>query len=265
MRTLLLTLISCLIALPILAAGPPVPPPADKAAPEAPPSPPPVTWVVDGYKAVGLQWVKQPDHCLKTTDLRKAGEYEAELLRFQEWIAVSNIPAVCSPAPDRWERPTAMVSPPTHPRPRFLVWAFHLIDGKWVKDEKYCWASSDTYTCRLDALAYAAKVNAVPSWRATTNAPEATYAHRNDTIVFHGPLGWNSGYGDGGGDGNCIGTSRGGYPVYSEHGGRTIYRPHMTIRTGADAAAHYTPTDDWVERQAESDRRQNEINALQNQ
>lgn len=45
-------------------------------------------------------------------------------------------------------------------------------------------------------------------------------------------------------DNGFIGHSRGGYPMYSEYGGRTIYRPHMTIRTGRDAAAHYTPTPD---------------------
>lgn len=170
-----------------------------------------------------------------------------------------------------------MQTPGCPARPRFVVWAFHLEDGKWIKDEKYCWMAGENYTCRIDALAYAATVNAVPGWRATTNAPEAMYSHQNEKIVFHGPLDW-SGYStangyyarfsagsveriDAGDDGgNFIGYSRNGYPMVSERGGRTIYRPHMTIRLGADADAHSTNDDDWVQRQWESDRRQNEIN-----
>jgi hypothetical protein len=196
MRTALI-LALVLAALPTLAAETPKapdPPPADKTATPAPPSPPPVTWIVEGYKAVGYQWVKQPDHCLKTTDLKQADDYEYEISRFQDWVARTNIPAPCSKTPNKFTSPTVMATPPC-PDVSFTVWAFHLIDGKWVKDEKYCWETGCYYTCRPDALAYAAKINAVSGWRATTNAPEAVYAHQNEPVPFHGPLGWGSGGG----------------------------------------------------------------------
>jgi hypothetical protein len=275
MRTIFCAL-PLLVALTAVAADQPELPPADKTAPEGPPCPPPVTWIVTGYKAVGSQWVKQLDHCLKTTDLKRAGQYEAEIMRFQNWLARSNVPVACSPTPTQWESPSDMPTPDCPARPTFVVWAFHLQDGTWVKDEKYCWTADDNCSCRIDALAYAAKVNTVPGWRATTNAPEAMYAHADEKIPFHGPLGWTgysaaSGYharfsaggaqpvDDGDDRGNFLGYSRGGYPMYSEHGGRTIYRPHMIIRLGADAAAH-SNDDDWARQQWESDQRQNEIN-----
>ena len=64
-----------------------------------PPSPPAITWEVWGYKWDGSQYVVQPDHCLKTTDLKQAADYEAEIARFQNWTARSNIPALCSKVP----------------------------------------------------------------------------------------------------------------------------------------------------------------------
>jgi hypothetical protein len=244
----------------------------------APPTPPPITWIVDGYKAVDGQWVKQPDHCFQTTNLKQAAEYEAEIMRFQDWLARSNLPVLCSNTSPQFESPSSMSTPDCPAKPTYLVWAFHRIDGKWVKDENYCWQAPDRYTCRLDALAYAANVNAVHGWCATTNAPESTQTTAKTDVPFHGPLDWN-GYSktkgyyarfnagsveqtDGGdGDGSFLGYSRNGYPMYSEHGGRTIYRPHMTIRLGADANAQSSSNnDDWVQRQWESDRRQNEIN-----
>ena len=73
MRTALF-IATLLLALPALAADPamPTPPPPADTKIEAPPSPPPVTWEVWGYKWDNGGWVKQSDHCLKTTDL-KAG------------------------------------------------------------------------------------------------------------------------------------------------------------------------------------------------
>jgi hypothetical protein len=94
-----------------------------------------------------------------------------------------------------------------------------------------------TTLCIILALAALPAFAADPPAKTTptttpTNAPEATYSHENEAIAFHGPLDWG-GYSSV--TANNIGTSRGGYPVYSVHGGRTIYRPHMTIRLGADA------------------------------
>jgi hypothetical protein len=53
------------------------------------------------------------------------------------------------------------------PVPSFQVWAFKLIDGKWVKQTAYC------HEFRVPARAwqYQASVNAVPGWRATTDLP----------------------------------------------------------------------------------------------
>lgn len=251
--TLALSLL-CLIALPILAAEPPAPPSADKTSPEAPPpppSPPPVTWIVEGFKAVGYQWTKQPDHCLKATDLKQAVDYEAELMKFQDWVARSNTPSLCKIVSPTYETPVEMNDLDCLPNPTFAVWAFHLIDGKWVKDEKFCWQVPDSKTSRLDALAYVAKVNAVPGWRATTNAPESTRPAAPTEITFHGPLGWQRYHytNSGEGSGTFLGSSGGGYPVYSEHGGRTIYRPHAVIRLGRDADWSYShsehPTSLW--------------------
>jgi hypothetical protein len=153
MRTTLFLALS-LTTLPAWAAGP---------TPE-PPTPPPVTWEVWGYKWDG-QWVVQPDHCLKTTDLKQAADYEAQLVRFPNWTARSNIPALCNKVSTLPDAPTGNV---------YTVWSFHLENGKWVKDEKYCWTTPDAYNSRDQALAYAKTINAVAGWRATTNAPEST-------------------------------------------------------------------------------------------
>jgi hypothetical protein len=256
-----------LAALPALADDEPALPPADNIALPAPPSPPPVTWVVEGYKVVGSDWVKQPKHCLKTTDVQRAAEYEAEIMRFQNWIARSNVPSLCKIAPTFFESPAAMETPACPANPTFTVWSFHVVDGNWVKDEKHCWNVPDRKSCRLDALAYVAKINAVPGWRATTNAPESTRASDNMEVAFHGPLGWQRSHETytGDGSGTFHGYSRNGYPMFSEHGGRTIYRPHMTVRLGADANAHFRfDDDDWAQRQREADQRQNELNDMQN-
>ena len=177
-----------LTALPAWAADP---------KPEPPPSPT-YEWIVEGYKAVGFQWVKQPDHCLKTTDLKQAVKYEAEIMRFQDWVARSNIPALCSEVSDNVTYPPAMGTPEPPARVGFTVWAYRLEDGKWVKDPKYCWTAPETYDSRIQALEYAKKVNAVEGWCATTNAPESAAKPANQAAVYHGPLGTiGGGYGRG--------------------------------------------------------------------
>jgi hypothetical protein len=196
-----------------------------------PPSPPPIEWVVEGYKAVGLQWVKQPDHCLKTTDLKQANEYQIEIMRFQDWLVRSNVPALCSVLPSRFESPIPMETPEEPPAATFTVWVFHLQKGQWIKAPKYCWTTGGYRNCRLDALAYAEKVNALAGWCATTNAPETTQKKTTDkTLVFHGPLGW--------------------------HNTTGYYN-----RRGRGSSSN---DDSWVRDQWEADRRQDELNDTSN-
>ena len=78
-----------LAALPVLADEMPTLPPPDIQI-EAPPSPPPVVWQVWGYKLVDNQWAKQPRHCLKTTDLKKANDYFKEINAVHGWCATTN-------------------------------------------------------------------------------------------------------------------------------------------------------------------------------
>jgi hypothetical protein len=214
MRTTLFLALS-LTTLPALAADP---------KPEPPPSPS-YQWIVEGYKAEGDQWVKQADHCLTTTDLKQAVKYEAEIMRFQDWIARSNIPALCSEVSDQFSYPPDMALPDQLERVGFAVWAFHLEGGKWVKAPKYCWTAPATYDSRIQALAYAKTVNAVEGWCATTNAPESTHPTVDQTVIYHGPLGtsgWTGGrYG------------RGGRYERSSNGGQILYRGrHMSIESG---------------------------------
>ena len=210
--------------------------------PEPPPTPPPAIYEVWGYKWDGSQYVKQSDHCLKTTDLKQAADYSQEILSYAGWLPSVNLPDNCyqhhvyyDPTVPTWAACT--VDGPD--RPVYEVWAFKLVDGKWVKSDEYSWSSRsrEGWDIRYVALDLAKRINAVPGWCATTNAPDCQppYPLRVHAGTVRGlPYGYQS-YG-------ASGTSRGGYPVYSEHGGRTVYRPHMTIRLGADADWHYRHT-----------------------
>lgn len=55
------------------------------------------TWEVWGFKLIDGQWIKQDDHCLKTTDLKQATDYYHELLRAPGWYATSNAPGCMPP------------------------------------------------------------------------------------------------------------------------------------------------------------------------
>jgi hypothetical protein len=238
-----------LLALPALAADPamPTPPLGDKKI-EAPPSPPPVTWEVWGYKWDNGGWVKQTDHCLKTTDLKQAIDYYQEIRRFQNWITRDNLPGACIPESTYITVPSWAPFPSEAPSIAFTVWAFQLKDGKWVKDEKYCWTTGSNYTCRLDALAYVKKVNVVPGWCATINAPDCGLPPPKEAypINYHGPS-CDSGYCGGQyAIGNGYVHTSDGRTVYDPEyspGGRTIYGRHATIRIGRDANrnVHYDP------------------------
>jgi hypothetical protein len=148
------------------------PPPGAKL--EAPPAPPAPKWIIHSFRWIGNQWVKQPDHCLKTTDLKQAAAYCLELSRFQDWYYQTNVPlACCDPA----VKPSAIVpnsapTPDDFPHLSLSVWAYKFTNGKWVKDEKYSWSPKEYYSMRADLLAYARKLNAIPGWCATTNSPD---------------------------------------------------------------------------------------------
>ena len=140
MRTALLLALTCLITLPVLV--PPIP------KPEPPPSPP-YDWTVEGYKMVGYQWVKQPDHCLKTTNLQQAIKYEAEYScgSRNKSLSQARTSALCSEVSDLVSYSPAIGLPPQLERVGFTVWAFRLEGGKWVKDPTRCWTSRPaTYT-----------------------------------------------------------------------------------------------------------------------
>jgi hypothetical protein len=141
---------------------------------ETPPVPPAPTWIVRAYQWLGNQWVRQPDHCLETTDLKQAADYCLELDRFQNWYYQSNVPlACCDPSIKPFATvPDSAPVPSDFPHLTLTVWAFQFIDGKWVKDDKYCWSAADYFTLRVDMLAYAQKLNSIPGWCATTNAPD---------------------------------------------------------------------------------------------
>jgi hypothetical protein len=204
--------------------------------PEPPPSPPPVVWEVWGFRWDGSQYVKEPTHCLKTTNLQQAADYSHEIVSFNGWVPTSNLPLNCYVHHTYTHHNTTDDSPTDcPPRAVFDVWAFKLTDGKWLKSDEYSWSTRgrDQWDDRLVALDLVKRINAVPGWCATTNAPDREVPPEQREVYMGNARGdYHIGAG-----GGYIGQSRNGYPVYSEHGGRTIYRPHMTIRLGADANA----------------------------
>ena len=170
--------------------------------------------------------------------------------------------------------PSSIPVPTESPLIEFTVWAFHLIDGKWSKDEKYCWVSRSIPNARVDALTYAKKLNAIHGWCATTNAPDCAVSQpRKGDITYHGPTvkhdSSDSGqYTIGGGyvhtsDGRTV------YDPEFSPGGRTIYGPHATWRIGRDANRNLRNDDDWAARQQQQSmddfNRQMEQNAMMNQ
>ena len=208
MRRVLTTLVLCLIPLPLLANDPPpapksdvptingtpvlpsdinlpAPPAHDLPAPgtppprgstiSAPPAPPNPTWKIVAYRWISGGWVKQPDHCLETTNVKQAADYCLVLDKFQDWYYQSNVPlGCCDPSVQAFASvPGSAPVPGGFPGLTLSVWAFKFAGGKWIKDETYSWTSSaDYFNLRPDMLAYAKKVNAIPGWCATTNAPD---------------------------------------------------------------------------------------------
>lgn len=245
-------LIESLYSAPADNAAMPTPPRASMKEPPLPAPPPPVTYTVWGYRWNGQQWVKQDTHTLRTTDLKQAAVYWNQCRNFAGWDARASTPDACIAHviihDTTFSNDMNIPRPPKPPLVTFTVWAFKLTDGKWVKDDKFSWTTEDVER----GWEYTRNVNAVPGWCAVNNCPpvlpeskrfyEGGLAHgvvpRNYYYHASGGIAWDVySYRSG-----AIGYSRAGYPVYSEHGGRTIERPHMTIRIGADAAWHYRHT-----------------------
>lgn len=158
MRTAIFTAM-LLLAVPALAMAAPL---------NGPPAPPPVTYDVWGFRWDGQQYVKQATQSLSTTDLKQAVDYAAQLTSYAGWTVTTNMPAA-SVVHTTYRGPVLSNATPTAfpDKPTFTVWAFKGTDGNWVKDEQYSWTTVDP----RQALDYAARINAVPGWTATTNCP----------------------------------------------------------------------------------------------
>jgi hypothetical protein len=148
----------------------------------APPPKPPHVWHVWGCKWDGSQWVKQDDHCLATSDLQQAADYLNAIISHHGWSVAHDLPYPCITliTYDDSDYPQVTIEVPT---PSFWVWAFKLIDGKWVKQKAYC------HEFRVDdrVWQYQASVNAVPGWRATSDLPPAIPEERQKHYM-HQPV-----------------------------------------------------------------------------
>jgi hypothetical protein len=155
-----------LIAAPALAASASSATPNMEATPA--PSPPAVTYDVWGFKWNGAQWVKQSNYTFQTTDLERALDYQRRINGYPGWTATTNVPTASNPRRFFRGSVVANTGPTELPsKPMYSVWAFRLADGKWVKDDRQSWTTTDPQL----GIAYARKVNAVAGWTATTNCP----------------------------------------------------------------------------------------------
>jgi hypothetical protein len=149
----------------------PTPPRPGANEPPLPPSPPPVTYEVWVYHWNGQQYVKQESYTLQTTDIKKAAGYWCQCNNFAGWAARANTPDACITHIVIHDpiitNEMAVPRPPQPPLPTFMVWAYKLTDGKWVKDDKFSWTIKDA----VQAWEYTKNVNAVPGWCATNNCP----------------------------------------------------------------------------------------------
>jgi hypothetical protein len=152
------------------------------AAEAADPPQPPHVWHVWGYKWDGVQWVKQADHCLATTDLKQAADYLNALNSHHDWAAGDDLPRQCYTLV-YYDDSNYPHVPEEIPTTSYQVWAFKLIDGKWVKQEAY------SYEFRVfeRAWQYQTSVNAVPGWRATSDLP-AEIPPEKQTLAMHQPV-----------------------------------------------------------------------------
>ena len=199
---------------------------AAAATPADPPSPSPVTYEVWGCQWDGRQYVKQPTRCLTTTDLKQASDYATQIDSFAGWTAATNLPDACV-VHTIFNGPAAGGQPPASPaQPAYSVWAFTQQDGKWVKDDKYSWTTTDPE----QGLVYAKTVHAVTGWRTTTNCPAVLPPEQR--YVNGGPL-----------QGVPAGIDFG--PIHIRNdadGGQTVSLPYMSVRipAGMVAGNHWT-------------------------
>jgi hypothetical protein len=150
--------------------------------PEAAPTPSSVQYEVWGYRWDGRQYVKQPNYTLQTTDLKKASDYVAHINSFQGWTATTNMPDICLPQNFLFRPKINSQQQSAAPAAlQFSIWAFQLTDGQWVKDDKYCWTTTDP----LKGAEYAKKVNAVKGWTATDNCPQAAPRTQQQYVYGH--------------------------------------------------------------------------------
>ena len=221
------------------------------------------------------QWVRQPKHCLKTTDLKKAIEYQKEIMSFQNWITRDNLPASCVDGPTQFAFPSSIPVPTEAPPIEFTVWAFHLIDGKWSKDDEILLGQQ--VDSQRPGRCACVHQEAQRHTRLVRNHQRPGLRRLATEEVGH-HLPWShsetrtaadSGqYAIGGGyvhtsDGRTV------YDPEFSPGGRTIYGPHATWRIGRDANRNLRTDDDWADRQQQQSmddfNRQMELNAMMNQ
>jgi hypothetical protein len=228
--------VAILPALPALAADPIAPPPAPERA----------TYDVWVFKLVGGQWIKQDALCLKTADVMAGINYVLYVNAARDWIAMANLPASAIPDEESQNMPSpasktpaGTTAPPQPPDIEYAVWGFRLIDGKWVKQDDHCFTSK--YGSKL--LDYIHEINRFrgQGWYATSNIPVSTFLNWKN-LAQTGDSYPEGQYAIGNGyvhtqDGRIV------YDPEFSPGGRTVYRPHMTVRVGRDANrnVHYDP------------------------
>jgi hypothetical protein len=174
-----------LVALPGWAADPPLPPTAapgnflfgNTTPPLPPPAPPPHTYEVWVYKLIDNKWAKQEALCLKTPDIKYLSDYEDRInVLFPSYFAVDNAPASsrAGKVPQFMvSKASGITAPPHPPEIESVIWAYKLIDGKWVKQDDHCFKSK----YGLELLAYYRELVKYQNdgWYVTTNTSLTTF------------------------------------------------------------------------------------------
>ena len=178
MKTLSLIL-ALAMATPALAALPK--PPGDPAPAKPADTPASVTYEVVGCHWINNQWEHPEDFHFKTANLKKARDYVLEINTYAGWQAATNFDPALVPAVNMTDPvlPKKTAPLPTPPKAAFTVWAYKLVDGKWIKQDAYCGSSASWSECQK----YIADVSAVPGWCVTTNCPASLPAFRQDLAI----------------------------------------------------------------------------------
>jgi hypothetical protein len=214
-RLIIVSIAILLIAAPALAVA------APDTKPAATPSPPAVTYDIWGFKWNGAQWVRQSNYTFQTTDLEQAVAYQRQVNSYAGWTTTTNLPTA-SYTHTIFHGPvfshTRLTQIPS--KPTYSVWAFRLVNGKWVKDDQYSWTTTDP----LLGLEYARKVSAVAGWSATTNCPP--------------PVEKAQRYADGG-----VVHGAENYSIRLNIGGWSITVPYAAVQNGANGGSDSYTTD----------------------